>query len=197
MDLFKIDVAKNILKSQFGFAIDTETIKIYIERNMINMPNESIFLIDLRKVVFDHYFARTFGILYDKIRIEKEIIDAVFQLKDYQVDDFLLGLIDHLSIPYSQDKDGNIQDFFIEKKLSVKLMIKENKITFLSQRSNESEKILEFINQKSETNFDDLYANKILTGAEISPKIEELVKQRFIYTDSSNNYYSVYKYLNQ
>lgn len=198
MKLIEIDVVKDILKSQFGYSIDSEIASKYLATNILLESNEIIFLFDFRKVVFDHYFARAFGPLFEKNCNSDEKFDIVFRMENFQIEDFLLGLIDYLKIEYSVENNGNIHDFFIAKNFSLKIITKENDVSFISNRCSESDKILNFINQKLETNFDELYhENLVMNNEDLSPRLQELLKLRCIYKDSQNKYYSIYKYLKQ
>lgn len=197
MELVEVDVVKDILKSQFGYSIDSEIASKYLETKILLESNEILFLFDFRKVIFDHYFARAFGPLFMKISNSDVKFDVVFRMENFQIEDFLLGLIDYLNIEYSIENDGKIDDFFIEKNFSLKIINKENEVSFISKRCSESDKILSFINQKLETNFDELYhENLVKNNEDISPRLQELLKLRCIYKDSKNKYYSIYKYLN-
>lgn len=196
MILKKIDVAKDILNSQFGFAIDVDIATEYLGSNILNIVDKTLILIDFREVVFDHYFARVFGKLYTESKNPNKILDVVFQLQDFQKDDLLLGLLDFQNVSYSKDKDGNIQDFFIANNYSIKFISNVSQITFFSRLNEESKQILEFINQKLNTDFDELYKEKMLkNSADLSPLLAELISQRFIYIDSDEKYHSIYNYL--
>jgi hypothetical protein len=196
MNILKIDVAKDILKSQFGFAINAEAADLFVEKKIAEVSCNTLFLVDLKEIVFDHYFARTFGNLFFKASDKSSMMDVIFFLKNYQVEDFLLGLLDSQNIPFSIEKDGNIIDFFITQKHSIKLITNENEISYISKKSIESVKLLEFINKKLETDFDEIYRQKILdSGEDIYQIINELINLRCIYSDSTKKYYSIYKYL--
>jgi hypothetical protein len=103
-----------------------------------------------------------------------------------------------LNVEYSIENNGNIHDFFIEKNFSLKIITNENEVSFFSKRCSESDNILNFINQKLETNFEELYVeNLVKNNEDLSPRLQELIKLRCIYKESQNKYYSIYKYLNQ
>lgn len=198
MKLIKVDVVKDIMKSQFGYSIDSEIASKYLESKILIETDEIFYFFDFRQLVFDHYFARSFGPLFKKISNYEEKIDVVFRMKDYQIDDLLLGLVDYLNIEYSVKKNGNIRDFFKTKGFSLKIITNENEVSFISNRCHESDKILNFINQKLETNFDELYPeNLVINNEDLSSRLQELLRLRCIYKNSENRYYSIYKYLNQ
>lgn len=198
MKLINVDVVKDIMKSQFGYSIDSEIASKYLESEILIKTDEILYLFDFRQLVFDHYFARAFGPLFEKISNSEEIFDVVFLMKEYQIEDLLLGLVDYLNIEYSIENNGNIRDFFTNKGFSLKIITNRNEVTFISSRCQESDKILNFINQKLETNFDELYPeNLVKNNEDLSSRLQELLKLRCIYKDSENRYYSIYKYLNQ
>ncbi len=197
MKLVKVDVVGDILDSRFGYSIDIDLASNYLENHILNDPKEAIYLFDFTEVVFDHYFTRFLGPLFERISNVKEKFDVVFRMEPFQIDDLLLGLIEYLQIEYSSDNDGNIQDFFINNNYSIKIIREENKVSFLSKKCVESDKILNFINEKLSTDFDALYKAKLLAeNANLYPRLQDLLEQRCIYTDSQNNYYSIYKFLN-
>jgi len=197
MEFKRIDINSEVLTSRFGYDIDNSKAKDYLMKHILNISDPILIIFDFRKLNFDHYFAEVFGPVYKKALNQDENFDIIFQLHDKQIEWLFVGLIDHLNIKYSENSDGDIRKFFLEKNLNIKLMKgnKENKISFYSKMLPEHIKILNYLNKKLDISFDDLYKKNFTSVDRLYQSLEELTKKKFIYKHSDNQYHSIYKYI--
>lgn len=195
----KINVRSDILKTFSNCAYSTKYEKgaLYFAERIKEGFDNDILIIDLRDIIFNHYFSKCFGEIFKLSLNSKSKVDIIFQIEPFQLPELLLGLIDFLELPYSEEKDGKIEDYFKQKNLYFKLLLEENSITFFASIDEKTLKVLDFINKNLESDFDKLLNSKLnIPSVELYPILMELLEKRFVYQNETNKrYLSAYNYI--
>ncbi|MCA0445169.1 MAG: hypothetical protein LCH54_02945 [Bacteroidetes bacterium] len=186
------------MKSIYGFSVDKFIAEKYIQENILKRKTKTIIVFDFREIVFDHYFVEAFGLIQNNFVNDETVIDAIFQIHSFQLNELLGGFIDSNKIKYSKMKDGDIQEHFIKNNLTLKVMYNQCDIEYISNLNEKHKIVLDYINKNGEASFNDLYENKILTlPEELSPILSELQRLRFIYKGQNAEYISIKKLISK
>lgn len=197
MILKRINVSKEILKSRYGNRSEAKLAESFISELLKSITEPILIVFDFEGVVFDHYFTRTLGEIYAKAIETNSAIDVIFKIRGRQKDVLLRGLLEYMGEKYSKEEHENIIKFFTDGSNYIKLMESSDEINFVASEDLELNKIIEYINQKSYANFDEIHNNESLpSGEELISKIKILKERKFIYSgDTSDDYNSVYTVL--
>jgi hypothetical protein len=197
MILKRINVSKEILKSRFGNRPEAKLAKSFITDLLKCNTEPTLIVFDFEGVVFDHYFTRTFGEIYEKAKENDSEIDVIFKIRGRQKDVLFRGILEYIGETYSREENGDIINFFTSNDNYIKLIESDDEIIFVATEDLELNKIIKYINENQKTNFDVIHSNKLLlSGEELSSKIKILKERKFIYFgDTNDEYNSVYTVL--
>jgi hypothetical protein len=192
MEIKKINIASNIVKSIFAFKIDSVIFSNYLNDINIITDENTLYILDFRNLTFDHYFIEPLMDFIKKTNSKESKIYIVFILNEYQLSIFFQGLLDALSINYTELNDGELINIFVDSNNFIKYSLDHNRIIFCGNLSDESKKVLNFINENQETSLDTLLKSKVLDdGHELVHYLDELLDKKFIVKNPAKYFISL------